>query len=118
MHQRVSSPQFLVQSNIDLYKRDRDMGRTRLWRTLILLCRNEAIRNNPEGYECFEPDEPIDGRTRKKMIGEGRFGRGGPNNGTGRGNNSLTMATVVLTEVVEITALKEVVTETIEQEEV
>jgi len=82
--------QFLVQSNIDLYKRDRDMERgSGFGGPLDTFVQNEAIRNNPEAMNALnQMNSMIGGPGGRNDRGKGGFGRGGPNNGFGRGGNN------------------------------
>merc|ERR1712123_180438 len=83
--------QFLVQSNIDLYKRDRDMERGPGFGgpgPLDNFVQNEAIRNNPEAMSALNQMNSMMGGPGRNDRGKGGFGRGGPNNGFGRGGNS------------------------------
>jgi len=83
--------QFLVQSNIDLYKRDRDMERGPGFGgpgPLDNFVQNEAIRNNPEAMSALNQMNSMMGGPGRNDRGKGGFGRGGPNNGFGRGGNN------------------------------
>jgi len=81
--------QFLVQSNIDLYKRDRDMERgPGFGGPLDTFVQNEAIRNNPEAMSALNQMNSMMGGPGRNDRGKGGFGRGGPNNGFGRGGNN------------------------------
>jgi len=81
--------QFLVQSNIDLYKRDRDMERgPGFGGPLDSFVQNEAIRNNPEAMNALNQMNSMMGGPGRSERGKGGFGRGGPNNGFGRGGNN------------------------------
>jgi len=82
--------QFLVQSNIDLYKREMERGAGLCGGPLDSYGQNEAIRNNPEAMNALnQMNSMMGGPVRNERDrGKGGFGRGGPNNGFGRGGNN------------------------------
>jgi len=81
--------QFLVQSNIDLSKRERDMDRgPGFGGPLESFGQNEAMRGNQDTMNSLNQMNNMMGGPMRNDRMKGGFGRGGQNSGFGRGGNN------------------------------